>query len=185
MTTFERKAVVLELAILAVTLIITSILGFAVFRQTTNHFAIQRTTYMIERFNQKELVDARDITDTWLRKKENAKALLDRAAYLDGQEVDSQKAATEKSALVTPREEARQTVQNIRVFCNFFQELGTAVKHDTLDEDVFGAVVKKYGEELRPFVEELRVRLQRPQLMQEFVSLVDKMKELDQKYGSK
>lgn len=112
---------------------------------------------------------------------------MDRAAFPDGQEVESQTAATEKSALVTSRDDARQSFQNIRGVCNFFQELGTAIKHDTLDEeymwDVFGAIVKKYGEELRPFVEELRVRLQRPQLMQEFLSLVDTMKELDKKYG--
>ncbi|SRR6266446_822475 len=186
MTQFERKAVIMELTILAVTLIITSLLGAGVYHQTSRHFTIQRTTYMIERFNQKELVDARDVADGWLRKKEDPRALMDRAKYADNEELYSLKTDAEKSESEKMRDDARKTVQNIRVFCNFFQELGTAMKHDTLDEeymwDVFGAVVMKYGVELRPFVEELRVRLQRPQLMQEFILLVDKMKELDKEY---
>jgi len=189
MTNFERKAVILELTILSVTLIITSVLGLGVYLQTSNHFAIQRTTYMIERFNQRDLVDARGITDRWIRRKEDPKALMDRAKDLESVNSDAQKTETKESEAAKAREEAAMTVQNIRVFCNFFQELGTAVKHDTLDEhymwDVFGAVVKRYGEELRPFVDELRLRLGRPQLMQEFLSLVDTMKKLDKKYGGK
>ncbi len=70
MTRFERKTTIVELTILAVTLIVTVSLGSGVFYQTRNYFIIQRTTSMIERFNQKELVDSRDRTEEWLRMKE-------------------------------------------------------------------------------------------------------------------
>lgn len=91
MTNFERKAATIELAILAVTLIITSVLGSAVYYQTRSISTLQRTTYMIERFNQSELVDAREVVDRWLSTKEAPKALLDRASYADDQELDSRK----------------------------------------------------------------------------------------------
>lgn len=141
---------------------------------------------MIERFNQKELVDAREVTDNWFAIKEDAKALFDRAVDPYSQKPESQKTDAEKLESERARK-AEETVKNIRIFCNFFQELGTAEKYGTLEEeymwDVFGAAVTKYGEELRPFVEELRVRRQRPLLMQEFLLPADKMKELNRKYG--
>lgn len=188
MTWFERKAVVVELAILSLTLIVTTTLGLGIYYQTTRHFALQRTTYMGELLNAKELVDAREVTDKWLDMKEDAKALMDRAIDPYSQKLESLKTEDEKSVSERARE-ATATVKSIRVFCNFFQQLGTAEKHDTLDEgymwDSFGALVTKYGEELKPFVEELRIRRHRPQLMQEFLYLSDKMKELNKKYTEK
>ena len=71
MTQFERKAVIVELTILSLALIITTVTGAGVYYQASRHFAIQRTSYMIERFNEKELVDARDVTDQWLDTKES------------------------------------------------------------------------------------------------------------------
>jgi hypothetical protein len=113
---------------------------------------------------------------------------MDRAVDPYSQKLESQKNEEEKSASVKARE-AIEIVKSIRVFCNFFQELGTAEKHHTLDEgymwDDFGAAVTKYGEELKPFILELRVRRHRPQLMQEFLTLTDKMKELNEKYIEK
>jgi hypothetical protein len=188
MTRFERKAVTVELAILILTFIVTAATGLGFYHQATRHFAIQRTSYMIERFNTKELVDAREATDSWLDKKEDVKSLMDHAVDPHSQKPESQKTHTEKVESAKAKE-ATETVKSIRVFCNFFQELGTAEKHGTLDEgymwDVFGGIVKKYGEELKPFVEELRVRKQRPQIMQEFSSLTEKMKALDEKYAGK
>jgi len=188
MTLFERKAVIVELTILSLALVITTITSAGVYYQASRHFAIQRTSYMIERFNEKELVDAREVTDNWLNTKEDAKSLMARAVDPYSQKPESQKTNEEKLASEKARDAAK-IVQNIRVFCNFFQELGTAEKHDTLDEgymwDVFGAAVTKYGEELKPFIEELRVRRQRPQLMQEFLTLTEKMKELNKKYAQR
>ena len=188
MARFERNAVVVELAILSLTLIVTIATGLGVYYQTTRHFDIERTTYMTERLNTKELVDAREVTDNWLNTKEDAKSLMARAVDPYSQKPESQKTNEEKLASEKARDAAK-IVQNIRVFCNFFQELGTAEKHDTLDEgymwDVFGAAVTKYGEELKPFIEELRVRRQRPQLMQEFLLLTGKMKELNKKYAQR
>src|ERR1700754_2400759 len=136
MTQFERKAVIVELTILAITLSVTSLTGLGVYIQASNHFAFQRTSYMIERFNQQQLVDDREATDRWLKTKEEAKSLFDRAEQRDPEKA----------------KEALQTIKAIRVFCNFFQELGTAEKHGTLNQeylwDVFGAAVTKYGEEL-------------------------------------
>jgi hypothetical protein len=188
MTLFERKAVVVELAILALTLIVTTTTGLGIYYQTTRHFDIERTTYMSERLNMKELVDAREVTDDWLDTKEDAKSLMDRAVDPYSQKPESQKTEEEKLASAKAKK-AAETVKSIRVFCNFFQELGTAYKHNTLDEgymwDTFGAGVTKYGEELKPFVEELRVRRHRQQLYQEFSALTDKMKELNKKYAEK
>jgi hypothetical protein len=188
MTRFERRAVTVELTILILTLIVTTTTGLGIYYQTTRHFDIQRTSYMIERFNTKELVDAREVTDNWLATGESAESLMDRAVDPHSQKPESSKTTKEKLESKKARA-AAETVKSIRVFCNFFQELGTAEKHRTLDEgymwDVFGAAVSKYGEELKPFIEELRVRRQRPQLLQEFLSLTDKMKELNEKYASK
>ncbi|MDX6500481.1 MAG: hypothetical protein QOG23_3741 [Blastocatellia bacterium] len=188
MTQFERKSVIVELAILSLTLIVTITTGLGLYYQTTRHFDIERTTYMSERLNTKELVDARDVTDKWLDTKEDAKSLMDRAFDPYSQKLELQKTEEEKLASAKARE-AAEIVKSIRVFCNFFQELGTAEKHYTLDEgymwDAFGALVTKYGEELKPFVEELRVRRHRPQLMQEFFALTIKMKELNKKYAEK
>ncbi len=179
---------IVEVTILILTLIVTTTTGLGIYYQATRHFDIQRTSYMIERFNTKELVDARDVTDKWLDKKEDVKSLMDRAVDPYSKNPEPQKTGEGKLESAEA-EEAATIVKSIRVFCNFFQELGTAEKHGTLDEgymwDVFGGIVNKYGEELKPFVEELRVRKQRPQIMQEFSSLTNKMKELDKKYTGK
>lgn len=188
MTRFERRAVTVELTILILTLVATTMTGLGVYYQTARHFDIQRTSYMIERFNTKELVDAREVTDNWLATGESAKSLLDRAIDPHSQKPEALKTEKEKFESEKARE-AAEIVRSIRVFCNFFQELGTAEKHRTLDEaymwDVFGAIVTKYGEELKPYVEEVRARRQRPQLFQEFLTLADKMKELNKKYAPK
>ena len=185
MTRFERKAVVLELTILALTLIITTTVGLGLYYQATRHFNLQRTSSMMERFNSKELVDVREVTDNWLVKGESAKALMDRAVDPYSHKSESEKTEEEKS-VSAKAEDAAETVKNLRVFCNFFQELGTAYKRGTLDEgymwDLFRALVTKYGEELKPYVEELRVRRKRQQLYQEFLLLADKMKKLNEKY---
>jgi hypothetical protein len=185
MMRFERRAVVLELTILALTLIVTTTGSLGVYYQATRHFNIQRTSSMMERFNSKELVDIRDVADAWLAKGESAHDLMERAVDPYSHKPDSEKTEEEKAVSAKARE-AADVVINVRVFCNFFQELGTAYKRGTLDEaymwDLFGGIVTKYGEELRPFVEELRIRRQRPQLYQEFLSLTERMKELNEKY---
>jgi hypothetical protein len=188
MARFERRAVTVELVILILTLIATATTGLGVYYQTTRHFNIQRTSYLIERFNTQELVAAREVTDNWLATGESAKSLMDRAVDPHSQKPGESKTQKEKLESEKARE-AASTVKSIRIFCNFFQELGTAEKHNTLDEgymwDVFGAAVTKYGEELNPFIEEMRGRRQRPQLYQEFLSLSDRMKELNKKYALK
>jgi hypothetical protein len=185
-TQFERKAVLLELAILALTLVVTVSLSFGIFYQTRNHFIIQRTTYMIERFNQKELVEARHRTEEWLLTKEEPKALLNRAYKPEGQDSDSGKTSAEQAKSEEARKDGNETVVNIVLVCNFFQELGTAMNHESLDEkylwDVFGALVIDYGQKLRPFIVEFRIKKQRETLLQDFLLLVAKMKELDKKY---
>ncbi len=114
------------------------------------------------------------------------KALLVRAYPPEDQKPDLQKTENEKSQSERERREATETVRNIVLVCNFFQELGTAMNHETLDEkylwDVFGALVIDYGVKLRPFVSAYRIKKDRNTLLQDVLSLVDKMKDLDNKY---
>jgi len=57
-------------------------------------------------------------------------------------------------------ESAKQAVKAIRTFAKFFQELGTAMKHGTLEAayawDLFGSAVHHYMRGLRAFIDETR-----------------------------
>lgn len=120
MTRFERKSVIVELAILSLTLVVTIATGLGVYYQATRHFDIERTTYMTERLNTKELVDAREVTDKWLDTKEDVKSLMDRAFDPYSQKSESQKTGQEKLESAQASE-AAATVKSIRIFCNFFK----------------------------------------------------------------
>ena len=162
-----------ELIILGLTLAVTLVTALAVYHQTSKYFTSERTSYYIERFNRTEIVEARDVTDRWLETKESPKELYDRA----------------KDRTSLEGKEAGITLRNIRVFTNFFQEIGAAMKHETLDDeylwDVFGGIVRRYGLELKPFVDETRIQLKRPAAYRDFTELVGKMEQLEKKYGSK
>lgn len=107
-----------ELTVLALTFIATLMIGGAVYRQTSRHFALQRSTDFMLRYNGDQLVDARYSVDAWLASGESADA-LDRRAILSGEDGDN----------------AKQTIKSVRTFANFFQELGTAMKHRTLRDE--------------------------------------------------
>lgn len=200
MIAFERKSMIVELAILALTLVITSVTGYFIYYQTSRHFALQRTSDMIERFNRDELVRVRKVTDEWLRTKEctesleNCSKVLVDSWYIKNHELQEAEAENEESEKPSKKETIKsikppkpeEIFEDVRLYCNFFQELGTAVTNDTLDEkymwDVFGYNVKRYGEKLKPFIEEVRKQEKRETLFKEVFYLIDKMKKLDEKY---
>src|SRR5947208_2787442 len=114
MTRFERKAVVLELTILSLTLIVTTTGGLGVYYQATRHFNIQRTSSMMERFNSKELVEAREVTDKWLSTGESAQGLMNRAVDPYSHKPESAKTNEERSASAEAKE-AAEVLTNVRV----------------------------------------------------------------------
>jgi hypothetical protein len=191
-----------ELSLLCMTLTTTAVFNYFILRemrhqseinaevldQTRQHFAIQRTSAAIERFNSDQLLQARHLVDAWLGTGESPGALMDRAVDPTAAKTDSEKTPAERLASERAAK-ADEALQAIRVFANFFQELGTAFKHDTLHEqyawDVFGSLVIRYEGELRPFVMEMRRRRNRPKMYQEFMTLAETMRRLDQKYTSK
>ena len=80
--TTEKGNKQLELAgfiLTCVTFVITLVTAIAVYKQTTNYFKLERTSYFIERFNQTELVEARRIVDDWIDSKDTAHQLFKRA----------------------------------------------------------------------------------------------------------
>lgn len=190
-----------ELTILCLTLVITALfnlfifqemhrqtaLNRAMYNQTREHFAIQRTSSAIERFNSDQLLRARRVVDHWVATAEPPGDLLDRAAHPHPGKAASELTPEQRLA-VERAEHADEVATNLRLFANFFQELGTAMKHDTLHEryawDVFGALVVRYEADLRPYVEEIRRRRGRPQLYEDFSALADRMRALDRKYAA-
>lgn len=159
----------IELGVVCATFLVTLVAAIAVYRQTTRHFALERSTHFIERFNGPELVTARETVDSWLKSGEEAGKLFKRA---EGQ---------------APEGEARVAVRDLRTFTNFFQELGTAMKHGTLDEeyvwDVFGGLVVRYGDELQPFVREHRRHTGRMTLYSDFDWLIERIREREAATG--
>ena len=162
-----------ELVIPAITLVITFMAALAVYYQTQKYFTAERTSYYIERFNSTELVEAREVVDNWLSTGESPRDLYTR--------IKDRATESGKNGLFVYR--------NIRTFVNFFQELGVAMKHETLNEeylwDVFGGLVLRYGNLLKPYIEETRIQLNRPKVLQEFTKLVELMESLDKKYSTK
>jgi len=67
------------------------------------------------------------------------------------------------------------------------QELAVAMKYGTLDElytyDCFGAVVTRYGEEIKSYIQQVRVIRQRPLLYEDIFTMAARMRELDRKFA--
>jgi hypothetical protein len=159
--------------------------AISVNKLTARHFQWQRAAAYIERLNSDQLIRARATFDNWRRTGETLDELIARSADRSRGKADAEKTATEK--LESERAAiAARIEQDLRVFVNFFQELAVAMKHGTLDElytyDNFGAVVTRYGEEMKPYIQQVRVTRKRPSLYEDIFTLAARMRELDRKY---
>ncbi len=157
----------IEIILLGLTAIITLFAALYVGRQTHHHFKLQRSTHFIERFNSGELHQMRIRVDEFIRQQPNWET------HLRGM----------REGTLSP--EQRSLLYDVRVFANFFQELSTALQHDTLSKayiwDVFGGLVKRYWKELQPYIEVTRKLDQRPTLFCDFEALANEMEKIDAK----
>jgi len=160
---------VVENLILAFTLIMTVALSWMVFRQTQRHFQLQRTQEFIGRFNGQAINEHRRQIDLWVATGEAVHELLDRAKQEDADATQVRQA------------------EAMRSVANFFQELGAAAKHGTLNDaycwDVFGGLITNYWQLLSPYVFEMRYRRGRPTLWNDFEALANQMQQQDAKRG--
>jgi hypothetical protein len=167
-----------ELLLLALTLLATVVISALTLRQTMKHFEIERTSAFVARFNSREMVELREDCDRWLETGESpAKLYDDSLAIAAG-------TAIEELDPKDPAARAFRMVSKLRTMANYFQEFGTALKIDSLDEhyahELLGAVCIRYATSLKPFILESRIRKQRPQVYEEVFSLKARMELLDQ-----
>ncbi len=146
----------LEVVVLVVT-------GGYVAYQTHRHFSLARSEYYIERFNSGEMRELRKRADIWVGGDQPFERIFREADELD-----------EASSL---------NLEALRLLSSFFQELGTAYKHRTVNRtyvwDVFGRLILKYGRELSPFICESREYHQRPTLYIDFERMAQDMEKTD------
>jgi Domain of unknown function (DUF4760) len=161
--------------------------AISVERLTARHFQWQRAATFIERLNSDQIIRARATFDNWRKTGETLEDLIARSVDRARGKADSEKSASEhvesERAGIAARIE-----QDLRVFVNFFQELAVAMKYGTLDElytyDSFGAVVTRYAEEMRPYIEEVRAIRKRPRLYEDIFTMAARMRSLDRTYAN-
>lgn len=166
----------IELLLLALTLLATVVISALTLRQTTKHFETERTSAFVARFNSAEMVKLREEADRWLDTGESPAQLYDRSL---GKPADP---ANPNAAL--PTQDALDTVAKLRTMTNYFQEFGTALKADSLNEryahELLGAVCVRYATSLRPFILETRNRrVNQPKAYEEVFLLKSRMESLD------
>lgn len=168
----------LELLLLALTLLATVVISALTLRQTTRHFEIERTSAFVARFNSAEMVKLREEVDRWLETNESPSQLYDRSLGMPADPANPNSAR--------PAQEALDTVSRLRTLTNYFQEFGTALKADSLNEryahELLGPVCVRYATSLKPFILETRNRRpQQPQAYEEVFLLKSRMETLDNK----
>lgn len=172
----------IEIYLLAATLLTTVVISALTLHQTTKNFEIERTSSFVARLNSKDMVDIRERVDRWLRSGESATALYQRS---DLQNIPNGQSAEESKK---QSEDAIETIANLRTLANFFQEFGTALQIDSVDEQyayaLAGGICIRYGDQLRPFIEASRVHNKRTQAYSEVSYLYSRMNEIDRKLGA-
>lgn len=170
----------IESLLLALTLLATVVISALTLRQTTRHFEIERTSAFVARFNSEEMVQLREEVDRWLESNESPSQLYDRSI---GKPVDP--AAPNPNASL-PQDQALKIVSKLRTMANYFQEFGTALKVDSLNEryahELLGSVCVRYATSLKPFILEARKRRQQPQAYEEVFLLKSRMESLDKEH---
>jgi hypothetical protein len=158
----------LEVGILALTALITVAVGFFVVKQTTRHFRLLRSEHFSERFDSDKMVQVRESVDKQLN------------AYKAHRQQSTNNDETHGGSQVL------MTNGDMRTFANFFQGLGTAFKHKTVDEqytwDNFGDLVPYYWKQLEEHIIVFREHRKRQTLYQDFQFLAKEMTRLDRKY---
>ncbi|PCJ62426.1 MAG: hypothetical protein COA73_06530 [Candidatus Hydrogenedentota bacterium] len=133
--------------------------------QTQGHFSLTRSQHYIERFNSGEMRKLRTRVNNWIER---------------GQPLD--KIFPEKPPL---DDESQLDLEALRLFSNFFQELGTAYKYRTVSRayiwDVFGQIILRYGEDLAAFISEYRIHVNRKGLYIDFECLIEDIQKMDKK----
>ena len=121
---------------LVVTLSAQGAFIFATYLLALRQFRMAKASTYLERFMSKEMIDAREIVDDMCR-----------------MEVDEM-----VSALRT--KEKADELSEIRMFANFFQELGIAYRRGLIDhsytEEIFDFLVKTYWKKLYAWVQAYR-----------------------------
>lgn len=139
--------------------------GSYVAYQTHRHFSLARSGYYIERFNSGEMREFRKRVDAWVERGQPCENVFRNAASSD--------------------DETFRDIEALRLFANFFQELGTAYKHRTINRryiwDVFGSLVLRYAEILAPYVCDMRDHRQRQTLYIDFELMVESIQRMDAK----
>ncbi len=157
----------IEVTLIGITAVVTVVAAVYVGRQANRHFLMQRSTSFIERFNTGDLRRIRPRVDQLLASPTDWEGEV---SLLQKGELD---------------EERRLLFYDLIVFTNFFQELATAFKHKTIEEDytwdVFGALVRNYWIRLQPFVVAMRTVNERPLLYEGFEQLAGRMETIDDK----
>lgn len=154
----------IEVTLVGLTLIVTVGINWMIFSQTKANFKLERSSSYTERFNSADMKAVRHTADIWLKNKETPEQLFNRVNSQD-------------SILA---EQGYQTIQDLKIFANFFQELGTALKYKSVDKeymfDNFGGLVTKYHQGLKPFIEKMREKNKQKSLYDGFEELYNKVK---------
>jgi hypothetical protein len=149
---------ILEIVVLVAT-------GGYVGYQAQRHFSLTRAQHYIERFNSGEMRELRSRVNSWIDRGRPLETIYPAEAPLD--------------------DEAQRDLEALRLFSSFFQELGTAYKHGTVNRayiwDVFGRLILTYGKELAPFVCESRIQVNRSVLYIDFEYLAEDIQKMDAK----
>lgn len=157
---------VIEVVILALTLLVSVGLSVYVVRQTQKHFQLSHAQQFIARFNGDEMAAHQRRVDALIDSGGDPALLADSRGLTD---------------------EQLGLRDSVLAVCNLLQELGTAYRRRVVDRrytwDVFGAMIGKYWRNLSPFVSALRKARGRGTLFQDFEFLAGQMAEMDRGRG--
>lgn len=158
-----------EIVFVILSLLATVVFAYWTVRQATHHFELERTSQFVMRFNSPEMVELRNDVDDWLETGESASDLYERS----------------RSKEQAESKDAKAMIAKLRTMANFFQEFGSAIKLDSVNEEyaqvLLGSVCVRYGESLEPFIRETRLERGRPNVYEEVFLLSERMDQIDEK----
>ncbi|MEM1071197.1 MAG: gamma-glutamylcyclotransferase family protein [Planctomycetota bacterium] len=162
----------MEVLLLAVTLGVTAITGWFVWRQARSHFEFDKTMRFIERWNDPafspSLIRLRDTLTELAEQAEQGRACL-RASEIAHANDD----------------EGRRIRGEIVIGYNLLQELGAAYKrgvlHDGYFRDVFASITQRYFEGLSAYVLMQRIVLHRASLLEDWEQVAAVMRAEEQR----
>ncbi len=148
-----------------------------------NHYQLETAVAFSQRLDSDQMVRARHVVDNFVASHLSVKQLLDDAMDPEANLADMALSDQQKLRRAHAQK-SDEIAREFRIFANFFQQLGTALKHDTVPVDyawdVFGALAQRYRKDLKGYIEEMRIRRERPTLYQEFDLFVNRMAKMDE-----